>query len=159
MFDGQNQHLAAQHLRTLLVPESKIFGNILILIDARFDLHGAENDLLLGKQQNHFLAQMFSIAAGHHQANQVVAVARCKGSQEQKFGFGFTRQRSHHIGGRQRPRRAALFVGELRGVPGVGLVVERVGVAHMEQPVDIGLHAENQFRIADVTTQIGGHGR
>ena len=49
-------------------------------------------------------------------------------------------------------------VGEFGGVPGIGFVVESVGVAHVEQPVDVGLHAENQFRITDVAAQIGGHG-
>ncbi len=102
---------------------------------------------------------MFSVAARHHQADQIVAVARRKRRHQQKFGLRFSGQRCYDIGRRNRPGRAALFIGEFRGVPGVGLVVERVRIAHVEQPVNIGLHAENQFRISDVTAQVGGHGR
>src|SRR5208337_540150 len=65
----------------------------------------------------------------------------------------------NNIGGRERSRSAALFIGELGSVPGVGFVIERVRVAHVELTIDVGLHAEDQFGIADVAAKIGGHCR
>ena len=54
-------------------------------------------------------------------------------------------------------RLRGLAADELGDVPGVGFVVERFGIAHVERAVDFRFDAEDQFRIARVLAQVGRH--
>ncbi len=155
---GQHQHLAAQHLRALLVPQRQILRDRLVLVDAGLDLHRAENQLLLGKLQDDELAQVLAVAARHHQADQVVLVARRERDHEQELRLVLPGQRSpRHRWAIMRLRFARPGRGTARDVPEVLLVVERLRVAHVVGAVDFGLDAEQRFGVAGMRAQIGGH--
>src|ERR1019366_2148355 len=47
--DGKGDNVSAQHARALLVPQREVLGDVLVLVDARFNLHGAVHQLLFGE--------------------------------------------------------------------------------------------------------------
>src|SRR5713101_3605669 len=44
--DRQSDDVSAQNARALLVPQAEILGDVLVLVDARLNLHGAVHQLL-----------------------------------------------------------------------------------------------------------------
>ena len=154
----QGDHLAAQDARPLLVPQGHVRRDLLVLIDLRLDLVGAEYQLLLRELVEDQLAETVAVAARGHPAVEVVLVAGGERQHQQELGLRLPRQGRH-----DESRLHALgqpgIPGEALGhVPDVLLVVEDGRVAHVEGTVDLGLDVEDEFRIAGMLADRGGHG-
>ena len=155
--DGHGDHLAAQHAGALLVPERQIAGDLLLLVDLRFDLVRPVDKLLLGKLIEDQFPEPVPVAAGRHPAVEIVLVARRERQHQQEFRVGLARQRRHDVG-RFHALGGAGVAGEAPAhVPNVLPVVEHGRVTHVERPVELGLDVEDQLRIASMLAGRGWH--
>src|SRR5271166_7156067 len=79
----KSNDVATQHPRTLLVPQREVFGNVLVLVDARFDLHWAVHQLLLRQLIEDQFSKLLTIASSRHPADQVVLASWAKRQNQQ----------------------------------------------------------------------------
>src|SRR5216684_297168 len=86
-------------MRTLPVPQAEILGDVLVLIDARLNLHGAVHQLLFRELEINQVPQSISVAAGSHPPDQIVLAPRGERQDQQELGFFLPRQGGHYISG------------------------------------------------------------
>src|SRR5579863_3201673 len=101
---------------------------------------------------------MLAVAAGHHEADQIFAIARGEGDHEKELDVLLAGKGGDDVAGTDGLRVAALGSIVLGDVPGVGAIVKSFGVADVIHAVHFGLGAEHGFGIAGVLAEVGGHG-
>src|SRR5262249_25424105 len=74
--DGDDDHRAAPHVRSLLVPQRELAGELRVLIDPRLHLERSVDELGLREIEDQRGAVMPTVAASGDPANQVVTVRR-----------------------------------------------------------------------------------
>src|SRR5690606_30539161 len=102
---------------------------------------------------------MLAIAARNHQAQQIVFVPWRKRKNQKELRLRAIRERSDNVRRINgfRPESASVY--GAADIPKVFLVVERFRISHVKGTVDLGLRSEDEFRIADMPTQIFGQRR
>ncbi len=110
---------------------------------------------MLGEAIQHQLAVVRPVVSRHHPGGQVVLTAGREGHHQDVLRLPLLRQSHHDVAQERilplaRPRQHRLL-------PLVLSVVEDIGLGHVVGRVEVGLHAEQVFGVAQMGAQIGGH--
>ena len=143
--------------RALLVPQRQVLGNVLVLIDARLDLHRAVHQLLFRELVKNQVAQVIAVASRGHPTDQIVLAPRSERKNQQKLRRFLPGQSGHDVSGLHGFGLRRLAEQVMRDIPDVFLVVKHLRVVHVKCPVGLGLRLKQGFGIAGVAAQVGRH--
>ena len=154
--DGDHQQVAPQHARAGAVPQRELLADRWVLVDASFNLDGAEDQLLARQLIGLELPIIGRVVAGGEPGDHVIAPGRRVGLDEQKLRFGLARKWEDDVV-RLHPLRLPFQVDLFGDGPQIFLVVEDLYVIHVVGQILARLDLEEILGIADVGLQVLGH--
>ena len=155
VLDRDDQHVAADHARSQLVPERKLLRNVGILIDASLDLKRPVDELVLGELVDNQLSVVRRIAARCEPCDHILSLARHHWQHEKEFGLRFAGQAHDDVVGHHHRVLPALRLA--RELPEVFAIVEHLRAVHVVGAIHLRLNAKQVLRVANVLLQIRRH--
>ncbi len=153
--DRDGQHVAANHVRTPLVPKRQLAREVAVLVDLGFHLLGTEHALLLGETIGQQPAVILPVAHAGDPADHYLPVLGREGQNLHKLDVVRLGRLPHHV---IRLDRLHLGIVLLRGPnPEVLLVVEHRRIGHVILGVNQPLSQQEALGIAHVGPQLLGH--